>query len=469
MQYWYYFETYLKPLFESLKMKLTDATIINWLKKPDEVYLRDGDIPGFFLQRLKKGASFKFFYRNKAGIARKLTIGKFPPLTAKAARAVALKYYSSVLAGDDIYLSIQKIKAEHLQDDLDRKHGTVSAYLSTVYSKKLERKKSGREIESRIAKHFSHFFDKNLADLTCSDIRSWQHKAELDGLHYATIKKVYGSFKAMINDAVREKIITEHPLLNCHLQKNYISATKKSAHITKGRLYLTPDQSKRFLNALDLYDEMIRQQRRNSILHGKKHLPSLDDLCFADRVKPSMLILYYNGFRIGDVISLTWESVNFENKTFFFTPSKLEHKKPNPQTFPMNDIVYEALRKWWMQNGGLTKGPVFPNPATGQPFNKKSFRYAWQDIKRLGGLPEELHLQTLRHNFASQLIMAGQGLLAIARLMATSVNMIENYYGHLRPDVMSSALNQMIGIAGENEVNNPGLNPGASRAFTVKK
>lgn len=433
-------------------MKLTDAAIISWLKKPNEPYLRDGDIPGFFLQRLKKGASFKFFYRNKAGLARKLTIGKFPPLTATAARAVALKYYSSVLSGDDIYLSLQKIKAEHLQESSERKHGTVYAYLSTIYSKKLERKKSGKEIGARISKHFGHLLNKKITDLNCSDIREWQYKLEAEGLHHATLKKVYGSFKAMLNDAVQEKVVIENPLSNCHLQKNYASATKKSVHIQKGRLYLTPDQSKHFLNALDLYDEMIREQRRNSIKHGKEHLSSLDDLYFSDRVKPSMLILYYNGFRIGDVISLAWESVNLENKTFFFAPSKLEHKKPNPQIFPMNDIVHDALKKWWIQSGRPPEGPVFPNPKTGKPFNKKSFRYAWQDIKRLGTLPEELHLQTLRHNFASQLVMAGQDLLTTSKLMATSVSMIENYYGHLRPDVVSSALNKMVGIAGEDEV-----------------
>lgn len=432
-------------------MKLTEASIISWLKKPNETYLRDGEIPGFFLQKLKKGASFKFFYRNKAGIARKLTIGKFPPLTAKAARATALRYYSSVLAGDDIYLTLQKVKEEHIQESSERKHGTVYAYLSTIYSHKLKRKKSGYEIEARITKHFGHLFGKKITDLKCTDIREWQHQAEAEGLHYATLKKVYGSFKAMLNDAVQERVVTENPLANCHLQKNYTSATKKSVHIQKGRLYLTPEQSKRFLNALDLYDEMIREQRRNSIKHGKEQLPSLDEHYFADRVKPSMLILYYNGFRIGDVISMVWESINFENKTFFFAPSKLEHKKPNPQIFPMNDIVFNALKNWWIQNGRPSEGPVFPNPKTGKPFNKKSFRYAWQDIKRLGDLPEELHLQTLRHNFASQLVMAKEDLLTISKLMATSVSMIENYYGHLRPDVVSSALNKMVGIAGESE------------------
>lgn len=59
----------------------------------------------------------------------------------------------------------------------------------------------------------------------------------------------------------------------------------------------------------------------------------------------------------------------------------------------------------------------------------------WATVRKLSGLPEDLHLYSLRHNFASQLVMAGIDLLTVSKLMAHSdIQTTIQFYAHLRPD-----------------------------------
>jgi site-specific recombinase XerD len=46
-------------------------------------------------------------------------------------------------------------------------------------------------------------------------------------------------------------------------------------------------------------------------------------------------------------------------------------------------------------------------------------------------LPNDVVLYTLRHSFITQLLMDGAPTLEVARLVGTSVQMIEKHYGHL--------------------------------------
>lgn len=59
----------------------------------------------------------------------------------------------------------------------------------------------------------------------------------------------------------------------------------------------------------------------------------------------------------------------------------------------------------------------------------------WARIRQLAGLPNDLVLYSLRHNFASQLIMNGADLLSVSKLMAHSdIQTTIEHYAHLSPN-----------------------------------
>jgi site-specific recombinase XerD len=72
----------------------------------------------------------------------------------------------------------------------------------------------------------------------------------------------------------------------------------------------------------------------------------------------------------------------------------------------------------------------------GQPWAHSDWDELVRAAAQRAGLPTGTVLYTLRHSFITQAVMAGMTTLDVARLVGTSVMMIEKHYGHL---VASSA------------------------------
>ena len=84
-------------------MKLTKRTIDNCRPPPSgDLYLWDEDVAGFGLRVKPSGVrSFMVQYRNKSGISRRITLGKFGVLTADEARRLAKAKLADAAKGDD--------------------------------------------------------------------------------------------------------------------------------------------------------------------------------------------------------------------------------------------------------------------------------------------------------------------------------------------------------------------------------
>ncbi|CAM3511158.1 tyrosine-type recombinase/integrase [Halomonas lysinitropha] len=118
-----------------------------------------------------------------------------------------------------------------------------------------------------------------------------------------------------------------------------------------------------------------------------------------------------------------------------YTIEKTAHKRPEPQTFPLSGAAVDVLKGWWKQQGEPKVDLVFPSPVTGKRMAPTAMQKPWAAVRKSGGLPNDLQLYTLRHNFASQLVMAGADLLAVSKLMAhADIQTTIAHYAHLAPD-----------------------------------
>ncbi len=286
-----------------------------------------------------------------------------------------------------------------------------------------------------IESHFKDWMARPMDSITESDIHSWQARKEAEGLSYQRVKRIYDGLKALLNHAKRRKVIKSHHLEGVQLEK---PAMTEDDLIEAGtaRRYLTEEEVQALFIGLDRYQEWRREQRRRSRKHGKSHLPDLDAVEFVDHVKPLVLLLFYTGFRPGDAFGLRWEHVNLTFGSITKTIEKTAHHVPEPRTFPLSGPIIKILKTWHIQLGAPATGYVFPSQRTGGRMDKNAMQKPWKRIKEFGGLPEDLNLYTLRHNFASQLILAGADLLTVSKLMAhTDIETTIKNYAHLRPDL----------------------------------
>lgn len=436
------------------KAKLTARFLSDLSKSPPGNDVFDTELSGYHVRHGKRGLSFRLYYRSKSGKQRVLTIGKYGVYTAAQAREAAREALAVVAQGGDPRAVIEESKAEAQH----RQQQTLRSYLQSDYADHQKRRKDGDATLRRIESSFADWLDKPMDTLGLGDVERWQSKKEAGAADssppikpqaYETLKRSYGALQTLLNHAAKRGVITQNPLKDIKLQKPALTSDQLEAD--EGRRYLEDSEREAFFNGLDAYQEEKRAQRRNSRAHGKRHLPDLDSLAYVDYTVPWLLLMYYTGFRPGDLFGLSWPHVNFKFRSIRKIIEKTAHQSPEPQTFPLSDPAAQVLETWWEQQGKPTSGFVFPSPVTGKRLGKDAMRGPWKRVRELAGLHEGMVLYTLRHNFASQLVMAGVDLLTVSKLMAhTDIQTTIKYYAHLQPDHKRDAV-QLFAQIGQGE------------------
>ena len=337
-----------------------------------------------------------------------------------------------VAQGGDPRAVLEEAKAEE-QRQQDQ---TLGAYLDGPYTAYQNRKKDGKGTLRRIQKDFADWLDKPMSSLTRAEVERWQARQEAKEkpLAFGSLKRSFDAMHAMLMHATERKVIPTNPLTGIKLQKPAMNDDDMADQASQRR-YLEHDEAEALFTGLDAYQEQKREQRRRSRTHGKSYLPDLDGLAYVDHVKPWILTMYYTGFRSGDITGLRWEDVSQTFGTIRKVIEKTAHHHPEPMTFPLSSAALNTLSTWHRQMGEPKKGLVFPSQRNGQRMDRTAMQKPWANVRRLAKLPDDLLLYSLRHNFASQLVMAGIDLLTVSKLMAHSdIQTTIQFYAHLRPD-----------------------------------
>jgi integrase len=425
--------------------KLTNKSVNVFLKKAEvgqRVY--DTEVNGLHIRKLKSGGFFYLYYKTLLGKTRTLPVGKFTDNTITQARRKSQEYIGRIIAGEDIQETRQEDRLAYSKTGRD--------YLKITYKKVQDRKKAGKETVQVLENNFSTLLDKPIIELSNDDITIWQSAQEVTGVKYQTIKRRFNAFKTMLNHATRKKYIEANPLLLVKLE-SFPETEEQKALRKARRTYLTASQNHSLLLALDQYQDEKRKQRRSSREHGRGYLPDLDIVEYVDHVKPIMLLLFYTGFRKGDAIGLRWEHVNLNFSTISKVIEKTEHLDPHEKHFPISEPLLDVFKKWHKQSGEPTTGLVFPSPRTGNRLDETALQTPRKNIRKFAALPEERQLYSLRHNFASHLVMDGCDLLSVARLLGHSdIEMLVEHYGHLEPNLLKKYSNQFAGLVNKKSV-----------------
>ncbi|MFY0992734.1 tyrosine-type recombinase/integrase [Halomonas sp. C05BenzN] len=425
--------------------------------------LWDTLLGGFHLIRRKAATSWRLTYRNVAGKERTITLGRYPALTADQARKMAHETLGATYQGEDP-LADRQAKRDHARD-LEQQ--TLAAYLDGPYELYQNRRKRGKATLQTLRREFSDWMTRPLGSLTRADVERWQAAMEKRRLAFSTCQRAYGALQTLLNHAAKRGTIDTNPIKGVKLERPALTE-KELAEATSARRYLEDQEVVALFAGIEAYQEQRREERRRSRYHGKPWLPDLDGVAYVDYAPPLILLMFYTGFRPGDLHGLRWEHVNLTFATIRKVVEKIAHKRPEPQTFPLSPEAVAVLKAWHQQQGEPATGYVFANPKTGERYDYTAISRHWRRIKEHTAaltkkvqiprpLPADLELYSLRHNFASQLIMKGADLLAVSRLMGhADIQTTIEHYGHLAPDHKREFVNRfgrdyqaLLGNAGD--------------------
>jgi integrase len=144
------------------------------------------------------------------------------------------------------------------------------------------------------------------------------------------------------------------------------------------------------------------------------------------------------GLRMGELLGLRWEDIDFERRQLSVRRSIVRGVTASPKSnrvrfIPIADDLFDALAELRPKSGYVFQ------QANGEPMTRGM---AWRAIqsacKRSGTRLVGLHV--LRHSFASQLASAGVSIQVIQTLLGHSDMKMTLRYSHLMPSTLRDAI-----------------------------
>ena len=168
-------------------------------------------------------------------------------------------------------------------------------------------------------------------------------------------------------------------------------------------------------------------------------------------------ILYYCGLRRGELRGLTWDNIDFFNKTLSVNKNITNSSgdsgewilttpktKSSYRTIPMPDILIEDLKEY---KETCKKYPKFNSKffvfGGVEPIKPDTLRLEKIRIAEKAGV-KQIRLHDFRHSCASLLINSGANVMIVAKYLGhTKIDETLNTYSHLFKNKMEDVVNTM--------------------------
>ena len=240
------------------------------------------------------------------------------------------------------------------------------------------------------------FGDRPLDKVRTPHIKTWFHGLKISK---ASANRTLTALKAALNFAVSSRLVSA-------------SATQEWAEVKPYK-----DASQRRDLFLDL------KQRRALLANSEGAL--------RDLLEAAML----TGARAGEMVNATRAQFDARTACISF------RGKTGPRTVPLSAPALALFKR--LSESKLPAARLLVRD-DGKPWAHSDWDELVRDAAAAAELPPRTCLYTLRHSFITQAIQDGLSILDVARLVGTSVMMIEKHYGHLVHTVARERLAKVV-------------------------
>lgn len=175
----------------------------------------------------------------------------------------------------------------------------------------------------------------------------------------------------------------------------------------------------------------------------------------APHLKPLIIFCVHTGARMGEALALDWSNVDLVARRVTF----VDTKNGETRGVPLNDEVVAALRDMIYPTAIRRAGngkPVMTSSHKGRVFRTHTgadypihdhaggqIKTAWLAACRRAGVSGATP-HTMRHTFASWLVMRGATISAVGELLGHKSPAMTARYAHLSPDHLADAVKLLV-------------------------
>lgn len=114
-------------------------------------------------------------------------------------------------------------------------------------------------------------------------------------------------------------------------------------------------------------------------------------------------------------------------------------RAPTARQIVLNEETFALLER--LCHGRAADSFIFTLPRSDKAWNRFTLAKRFVAVRERAGVRPEITVYSFRHLWISEALMAGVDILTVAKLAGTSVQMIEQTYGHLRVGHLLTAQN----------------------------
>ena len=365
--------------------------------------------PGLFLRVMPGGAlSFNVQWTRKSSVS----LGKFPATTLEAARKRAAATMGEVSKAPDAIP--EEVARKQAPDGL-----SLERFIEEHYRPHARRNMDHGDADAdRILRVLAKFRHKGLTTITHAALQKALNARDAEP---ATLARDRNTIRAAFNLAIKWVLLETNPAVGLDVGKAKEGVTR----------YLSADEERRLLAALDARDQGIRDARARTIAAGRKQHAGLRPIpadVYPDHLTPLVLTALHTGCRRGELFKLRWVDVDLANKHPQITVVGGTAKSGKTRHVPLNATAAHALAQWRRQN-----------PTATHVFGLVDVKKAWAGLLESAGI-EEFRFHDLRHTFASKLVQRGVPLNTVRELLGHADIKMTLRYAHLAPENKSAAV-----------------------------
>ncbi len=295
--------------------------------KPTQVFYRDSELTGFGLKITSAGTKVYIVEVRVGGKPKRITLGRHGALTPEQARRQA-----QVLLGE---IALGKDPAKEKRERRVKGVTLVDAYRDYLTTRRNLKPNTLHDYKRCIEVTLSEWLNRPLTEIT-KDMVEQKHR-ELGKTSPARANNTMRVLRAIFNFAQEQYEDSQgRPVLSVN-PVSRLSKNRSWYDIKRRQTLLTPTQLKPWYEA----SLLLNQETTRDYLH----------------------FLLFTGLRRSEAAQLTWDDVNFDERSFIIP----ETKNSEQHHLPMSDFLEELLRR---RHLAAEKIWVFPSPLTAGPLKE---------------------------------------------------------------------------------------------------
>ena len=184
--------------------------------------------------------------------------------------------------------------------------------------------------------------------------------------------------------------------------------------------------------------KMFKETTKRNRFLSREEIERLLDACGTDQqqrhLKPIVIFAVNTGCRKSEILRLKWQDVDMEHGFITLHNTKNKEMRMIPINEPLREMLSGLPRKEGVDY-------VFFNFKTDDRL--LDLKRSYPTAVKKAGLTGGVLFHTLRHTFASHLVMSGVNITTVSRLLGHKDLAMTMRYSHLAPNHLSNAVSAL--------------------------